>query len=304
MSSLSIGPLRFWFIIWGWLIYECTKYGVVQSRMLFHPQRPMALGDKMMFNIDRRKPRCRVFSPYFHVIKRFKDVESEDEYEKRRRRRKRANYEEPGQDGTYFYAITGLQFKELPDTPENFYSKNEYENQVGYAWCRHGWIQYIGVNPNARGCGLGTLLSELCMIDPDLNANRHGNLVFQWLRRGGQSDEKQQALEHLQSRCHGGVIGARNVAMSAQGRLQVGMYFSAAMEMGYQYMVVQIYNKDINQCGPNVLFYNVKVAKQIFNANTGNIGDVEGSGYDARWYFCREHVPSVLPLPMKPPTNL
>ena len=185
-----------------------------------------------------------------------------------------------------FYAIISDTFQRIPTNPK----ESRYENQIGYATCKYGWIDFVFVHVSARGCGLGTILSELCMIDPDLNSNTPENLVFKRLRRGGRTDEKQHAISHLENNCHA-LIGLHNVAQPVDGKhLGSYAYFSAAMRMGYQYMVVQHYDRTLQRCGNNVKFYEVENAKSLYNQHTGRINDAEGSGYEAKWYFCRELV--------------
>ena len=44
------------------------------------------------------------------------------------------------------------------------------ENQViASAACSPGWINTVDVEPFARGCGISTILAELCLIDPAVN---------------------------------------------------------------------------------------------------------------------------------------
>ena len=56
---------------------------------------------------------------------------------------------------------------------------DRYENQIGRITCKPGWIEYVKVNDEFKKCGLGTVLSEMCMIDPELNKNDAAkNILF------------------------------------------------------------------------------------------------------------------------------
>ena len=51
--------------------------------------------------------------------------------------------------------------------------QNQFENQIGFAMCSNGWIDKVRVKSepdlDARNCGIGTVFTTLCMIDPELH---------------------------------------------------------------------------------------------------------------------------------------
>ena len=82
---------------------------------------------------------------------------------------------------TNFFAVHSSHFTPNPD-PEDFQiPQSRYIHQAGYAQCHHGWINKVETNersnglPFARECGIGTVLTELCLIDPDVKRNVEGN---------------------------------------------------------------------------------------------------------------------------------
>ena len=129
------------------------------------------------------------------------------------------------------------------------------------------------------------------MIDPDLTQNKRGDehLVYENLKRGqSRNDADVQGIEkHLRSHCHS-LIGLRMEANPLKGAYA---YFSSAERLKYQYMVVHFYDQKIDQCGGRFKFYEVERAKNLYDDDTGRIEDEEtdpeGSGYEAKWYFCR-----------------
>lgn len=237
-----------------------------------HPTNAITTNNAATFPLDRSRTQCVLEVDTYQVMKVAERNEGALRGEK---------------DEFNFYAILGNTFRIIPTNPK----ERRYENQIGYVTCKYGWIDFVFVHISARGCGLGTIFTELCMIDPDLNANTQQNLVFKRLRRGGRTDEKQQAISHLESNCHGGLIGLHNAAQPLNGKHHGAFaYLSAAKRMGYQYMVVQHYDTTLQRCGNNVKFYKIEDAQSLYDEHTGRINDDEGSGYEAKWYFCRELV--------------
>ena len=167
-------------------------------------------------------------------------------------------------------------------------------HQIGHIVCEIGWVKFTTVEPRARNCGISTILMELCMIDPTLTQNTDENQIYRDFRitalGGTESDQSRQAQETMRSRCLGGLIGLAMTSDSFDGGFT---YLSAAQKMTYTYMIVEFYfeqNMDDpnSPCGEKFKNFEVHHAKQIYDENTGRIGDEEGSGYRARWYFCKE----------------
>ena len=81
----------------------------------------------------------------------------------------------------YFYASTDNNFNDASAAIRRAWKSTrwhtQYENQVGYSQCFNGAIYEVWVNNerpydhapiNGRNCGMGTVLSFLCMIDEDI----------------------------------------------------------------------------------------------------------------------------------------
>ena len=155
-----------------------------------------------------------------------------------------------------FYAIAGdpneilnettgdLQratFNEIPDAT----SQRRYENQIGYIRCLHGWIHHLkvfensltleGQPENPLRCGIGTVLTELCLIDPDVNARRsqndqgQGNRALEHLRGF-------EELEMVKNDCDK-LVGLR---MASNPKSTAHTYFTAAINMKYGRLLVDL----------------------------------------------------------------
>ena len=163
-------------------------------------------------------------------------------------------------------------------------------HQIGNIVCEIGWVEYTTVKPKARNCGISTILMELCMIDPILTQNTDENKIYRDFETTAVASQARQIQEIMRSQCLGGLIGLAMMPDSLDGGFT---YLSAANKMGYRYMIVEFYieqNMDDpdSPCAEKFKNFEVNHAKKIYDENTGLIGNEEGSGYNAIWYFCKE----------------
>ena len=249
---------------------------IIESQRL-HVKEAMSTGEIKTFDISQAKKiafdikkRCTLEENKYKVMK----VEEDDQL--------------------VFYAITGETFHRLPS--------DDFENQIGQAECKNGWIENVSVETKARNCGLSPVLAGLCMIDPDLSDNSQNfeNLVYENLDRGlERNDEIEQAEEYLRSNC----VNLIGLWMKASPMSGAFAYFSAAKRSHYHHMVVQFYDNGLDKCGRKFKYYTVKHAKSLYDENTGQIeddeGDPVGSGFQAKWYFCKLSGSSSKQLPKK-----
>ena len=78
-------------------------------------------------------------------------------------------------DGVKFFASLDKEFKQ--SEIDDFQMTNK--DELGYAECKGGIVDQVAIRPypgidaegdnDARRCGIGTILSYLCMIDKDVN---------------------------------------------------------------------------------------------------------------------------------------
>ena len=258
-----------------------------------HPSKPMitstaAVHNTETFDVDKSKALC-TFAPTTYKVLKEKLI---------------------GRKTYNFFAVNNLHHK--VDRRDSMYRR--YHKQIGYATCLHGWIDMVSVVPYAQNCGIATVLTELCLIDPNINKNIQGNrAVKEIFRRNieetfsleSRTDDKmvRDVANHLRDHCSH-LVGLEMKAKPLKGAYA---YFSAAKRMGYQYMVVQFYDharkrrsnpNSETPCGQKFKYYEVEVAQGLFDPNTGNIedpiedidpeGSTSGSGDRAKWYFCRQ----------------
>ena len=254
------------------------------SHGYIHPYSPMDTGDTETFRISRFKKeepdlsrKCLLNADHYKIRKFHHALKLQ-----------------PGAIGFAFFVIEALR-----DEKGNLLANEKIadsvfkKSNIANARCELGQISLVFVKKRARNCGIGTVLSELCMVDPNIYRNTEKNHVLKFLS-GISTDVAIQIRELLSSRCINGLVGLDNEAESSGGFT----YLSAARRMSYQYMVVQFHNDKIEnhdhssgQCVQKFRVYKVTDALKLFDGATGRIedgfGDTAGSGENARWYFCR-----------------
>ena len=79
----------------------------------------------------------------------------------------------------YFYASLDDKFEMLDQNVRKDVlgdEKHRYRNDLGYIKCRKGFIEMVWLNNDedcrwipARECGIATVFTSLCMVDPELD---------------------------------------------------------------------------------------------------------------------------------------
>ena len=247
----------------------------LRRRQLFpaHPSRKMLTGETQTF---RRKlvPECRLRGKYFRVLKITQ--RSEDR---------------PLQDIFTFYAIYGrYNIFSLIENPTN--ADIKYEYQIGFIRCNPGWINHLQVFEDAswrrwdneqrqyvlevvdtRRCGVGVVLTELCLLDPEVFVKDHENKADINLNNAGTT---------LHDNCDK-LVGLLLTTTEAH------VYLSSAIRMGYQRLLIDMSD------GMSHTFnaYDTSVAQQNYNDATGSIQACdENERCEAcfrQWYFCDDN---------------
>ena len=241
---------------------------------MFHPATSMDEGESRMFRITSSrfvpqpgKEACRLNAKTYSVRK-IREIKTDD----------KGDY-----ITFYFYAISGVtDFNEIRNGNET----HKFQSQVAYVRCSHGWLSYLEVftnrlgfisQENARGCGIGVVLTELCFIDQDISKMRSGNRALPKLR------DNPQTHQLVKDNCIN-LIGMTMIADPTAGAL---VYFSAALRLDFQKLIVDPMSRS---SGEKFKIYDTKVAKKHFNPNTGRIGRCKEhqrcDTFMANWFFC------------------
>ena len=200
--------------------------------------------------LKKRRDKCHLKKRYNEYYVQ-KEVAGDIRYHTGDRRYRTTN--------TYFWATLSKTF--IPDKPKHLSPTRAYLDQVGYIQCVRGEIHQIWVNEkpiNARDCGIATVLTRLCMVDPDLTKVRGSrNFGIDLI-----DDEKTRTWM---------LTGAEYfiaLQMSANPVKGAYAYFSAAKKSGLTIFMT----KGSRSClGVDYLIADTKMAEKAFNKNTGEI---------------------------------
>ena len=240
-----------------------------------HPTKPMEDGAYQSF---RRKddPDCLLSSLYFTVTKdEVTDIDTNA-----------TNF--------MFYAIIGdINATNNPVTPQEPGTEGQkFENQIGLIHCSRGWIENLRVMPsgerpneNPLRCGIGTVLTELCLIDPGVNIGGQDNI-------GQQTLSEYTQWEMVKHYC-GKLVG---LTMVAEPRSGGRTYFTAAINMGYVAFLLEpdLFEREFGT-GQSAFenpinVFSTRAAKELYDIDTGIIrrGERQAScrAWGGTWYFC------------------
>ena len=185
-----------------------------------------------------------------------------------------------GEDDWHFYASVDEDFTESENS--DFTEKND--DQLGYANCDKAVIDQVYVEGGdddmrkARRCGIGTVLSILCMIDEDVNPGDGIALNVNVHFRG----HGNAIIEKVKKECKK-VVGLKMAAAEGGGNT----YFEAALQVGYNRII--LYDTEEKDW----VWTDVKKAQQCYNEKRFGC-------YGEYWYFCKEAVKSTKPPPVPP----
>ena len=260
----------------------------IRSLPLHHPVGPMTAGLQGVqeFTITKlERPRCPLMRGYVTTYKVLK--------------------EELGSKKLLFFVIHGTSHFSRPPRPkakpkgkrprkprprprgDTFVDPRlrRYIGQIAYAYCNPGEVSQIQVADaprDARQCGIATVLTELCLLDPDIYEKGEENRAYRLLRNHDVTTMSCGQAVSLQ--------------MASDPKSGAYAYFSAASRIGYNKLIVN---------WPYLAFDRISVyvtdhAKRSYNVNTGIIEPCIKCGNNeqpceanlATWVFCKEKASS------------
>ena len=256
----------------------------ITSLPLHHPVGPMTAGLQGVqeFTITKlERPRCPLMRGYVTTYKVLK--------------------EELGSKRLLFSVIHGTNYFSQPPKPKGKRPRKprprsrgvsfvdprlrRYIGQIAFADCNPGEVDQIQVAEknkvqprDARQCGIATVLTELCLLDPDIYERGENNRAYRLLRSHDVTTMSCGQAVSLQ--------------MGSDPKSGAYAYFSAASRTGYNKLVVNWPNSDYAQ----IAIYDTDHARQAYNAETGKIEpciicqntDIPCEAFQAKWIFCRE----------------
>ena len=265
----------------------CTKsFAGNQNRKGMDRRIPVDPTDSMEINevaIFRRRTtsHCKLVSLYYTVIK--------------------TGGKFFGRDSFIFYAIgrdvsTGGSFDEVVEELAVVNDTHKYKQQIAFIMCYHGVIDALEVFDRSLGdegpfedpkrCGIGIVLTELCLIDPQVNDPKEGNRAFDWL------NDQPTMLNFVKETCQK-FVGLTMTAETRGSYPRSGgkTYLTAAINMRVDRILIYTDFCDPGEPDPNpVKIYEPKVAKDNYDPETGSINPCGGfercDAFFQSWFFC------------------
>ena len=191
-----------------------------------------------------------------------------------------------GEGELNFHVTTDRKFTENQKKPAHPLMTDTYDNQIAYATCTPGWIEMIYVDTDYRGCGVGSTLTALCLLDPEINTPREENKALRRL----ENIDKDNKVDFLRQNCKRlvGMFFESDRGLSSSPFSGGYMYFSTAVKMTYEKVMIHLYDAEKQRCLPEFLLYDVADIrnKKLFDGKTGLIEDYPGTGKGSVWNFC------------------
>ena len=203
-------------------------------------------------------------------------------------------------ESVYFYASSNNNWVRLSDTDKNVNKDriptieeydNPYKDQIGYIYCKIGFIEKVWVNGDkdpqpARRCGMATVFSTLCMMDEEVNLHDE-------LKSNGVPGEIQdffnynQPLQQFIKKECKRFVGLEMLVEPLRGSHPYSLAyacFSAAIKSGYNKIFMRNNGAHVTDELTDYIWRNTDDAKAKYDATTGNVGGVVGKGKN--WWFC------------------
>ena len=174
-----------------------------------------------------------------------------------------------------FFASSNAQFVHN----ENAGSlENIYHDQLAYARCRESMLIFVGVedgkneqNPvNARRCGIGSYLTLMCFVDPQVNP---GDDRMTYLNLKQKFEDNNAIIQRVGTTCNKLIY----LDASVEDNRERFTYFSAAIKAGYDRIVLQKRGRNAWE------MKKILEAKSEYTDNAGNFMQK----YEDGWFFCR-----------------
>ena len=180
-------------------------------------------------------------------------------------------------NGFIFYAASYEAFT-LGITSISKFPKRRQAGHIGYAECERGMIYFVEVKETAQGCGIGKVLSSLCMLDPSIHKLENSKALASSAKEWTHGEAK--FLEQCRR-----LIGLNMSSKTVAGGFA---YINAAHLTGYQYLVVQVFDSDKSCVKDEFVRYEIHWirAEGKYNGKTGLIAGDKGTGKGANWLFC------------------
>ena len=207
-------------------------------------------------------------------------------------RKRKPNCQLPGDE------IIEISVKKIvdPDDPGDIeFVVVRYEKEA-FINCASGFIHYVQAAEDTEGCGIGTILTNLCFSEDKIHnvVNNQENdamkSIHDWIKecekkescKGTDHQEELVKLEKwVRTEC------SRLIALynSADPKNRAFLYFKSALETGYSKMFIKKKHDDMY---PKDDCRSVETLRGRYNGNGEMVeGDIKVDVYEKYWFFCK-----------------
>ena len=253
-----------------------------------NPNEPMKIGKQNIqtFKVTRStRPNCPLLKK-----RKLDEVDSSTTYSVLKEKHK----DKGGKTHFYFFAVHGSDFvlndkitEEDKKSNPGIVRTHRFLKQVGFIDCPKGQVFRLDVNKeptDGRRCGIGTVLSQLCLIDPEIyEPGKQNDATKILLDDMLHESPDAKVADWLMWKCE------RLVAIHVQTipRGAGKTYLQAGLKTGFE--TVAIIWKAVPK---KISIYKTKLALENFKPQTGSIGPCEGhkeecNAFNQKWIFCR-----------------
>ena len=223
---------------------------------------------------------------------------------------------EDGEIYTNLYVVPGRGFKKLEEDDTfgctHLDRKDCYEGQLGYAQCNPGWINYVWVNDgdpddgrplqmgkpvDARRCGISTLLTSLCLMDPTIyQPNNRDNQAIRYIKENDEQT-KNNRMNDVETHCRNAFVALH---MTSNPKAGAYGYLKAAIKENYNMMMIQARKSKMGKAvSSRFYYYNTETVLDNYDTQKGLVlpcecdafGGIQQNqrckGDDGYWYFCK-----------------
>ena len=152
------------------------------------------------------------------------------------------------------------------------------KHHIGINTCLKGEIDRTSVKPKAESCGIGGILTLLCMVDKDVHTGR-GADNLEDVMAFGDDDWRKNWFKRVRNTCEKVLV----LINSANPKGAAVAYFSAAIRAKFGLII--LYKKEDDE----YVISSTEDAKKLYLNPSSNYLTED---YGPKWYFCKAPAPN------------
>ena len=166
--------------------------------------------------------------------------------------------------------------------------------RIAYIDCRPGYIQDLKTKGKTENCGIGKILTQLCLNEKDFHevVNNEDNQAMRYINFWTHTTQKEELLkleDWIKSNC----LKLVSLLMTAEPPSGAYVYFKSALASGFTLMFIEIADAEMY---PKNSVCSVEELQKRYNEDGQMVSDGDKvSVYEKTWYFCKPKKLAKLP---------